>query len=122
MATKTTIILSELSSTETGGVGGTRDDAIDLTGWLETSETVDTVVMTSSDDALLTVTNAIKNPTPITKEDGGVIATAKGVQFQLATQKEVTKRDIHIDLYVTGNSGSSDTFDLQISIVDKKKS
>ena len=122
MATKTTIILSELSSTETSGVGGTRDDAIDLTGWMETSETVATVEMTSSDDSLLTVSNAQANAAAITKEDGGVIATGKGVQFQLATQAVVTKRDIHIDMYVTGDSGSADTFDLQISIVDKKKS
>ena len=110
MATKTTIILSELSSTETGGVGGTRDDAIDLTGWLETSETVDTVTIVSPDDTVLTVSNTQKNSVPIDKEDGGTIAIAKGVQFQLATQATVTKRTLNLDMFVEGNSGSADTF------------
>lgn len=121
MATKTTIILSDLSSTETNGVGGLRDNAIDLTGWLETSETVATVEMTSPDVSLLTISNSQSNPAPITKEIGGTIAIGKGVQFQLATQKTVTKRMLNLDMYVTGTSGSADTFDLQITITDKRR-
>jgi len=124
MARKTTVILNEISSAidPTLGTGGKRDDAIDLTPFLETSEVVSSVSITSSDESLLKVSNAAKNTAVITKEDGGTIAIGKGVQFQLATQKEVTERDLHMDMYVVGDSGSAETYDLQIKVVDKKRS
>ena len=118
MADKTTIVLDDISSS---GTGGTRDDAIDLTAWLETSETVTSVVITSPDETLLTVSNEQRNAAEITKEDGGTIAIAKGVQFQLATQKTVSKRTLNLDMYVVGNSGSADTFDLEITVTDKRR-
>ena len=115
MAETSTIKFSSISS---DGSQGKRDCAIDLTDMLETSETVDTVEMVSSDDTVLTVSNAAKNAVAITAEDGSTIAIGKGVQFQIAAVAEVT-RDITLDMLVTGNSGTRETYEILVPVVDK---
>ena len=120
MSTKTQLILSSISS---ASPGGKRDDAIDFSGMLENSETIDTdgVDVTGSEDAVLLMTDAIRNPTAITADDGSTIAVGKGVQFRLATQTEVEYREVTFDMTITGNSGSQETYEILIPVVDRKR-
>lgn len=65
---------------------GARDVAIDLTGDLETSETVDVdPTAISSDGDFLVASGAIANGLRIEKDEGGYIEIGKGVQFHIAT-------------------------------------
>lgn len=113
----TQIRFSPISSSGTDR--GTRDCAIDLTDALETSETIDTVEMTSSDPSVLTVTGADKNTVAITPPNGSTIAIGKGVQFQIAVQSEVKERDLLADMVVAGDSGTRETYEIMFPVQDK---
>ena len=119
MATKKTKLkFSSISALNSG----TRDVAVDCTDLLETSETVSTIDVTSSDDAVLTATNQQVTTAVITKENGDTIAIGKGFQFQIATQDSTVKdREILLDAIVTGNSGTVETYEILVPVVDKKR-
>ena len=118
MATKTNLVFSSISALNSG----TRDVAVDCTDALESSETVSTIVVTSSDDTVLTATGGIPNPAVITKENGDTIGITKGFQFQIATQDtSIKKRDIILDAVMTGNSGTLETYEIMVPVVDKKR-
>jgi len=119
MATKkTNLVFSSISALNSG----TRDVAVDCTDALETSETVNAIEVTSSDVNVLTATGAIANAAVITKENGDTIAIEKGFQFQIATQDtSVKKRDIILDAKMTGNSGTLETYEILVPVVDKKR-
>ena len=58
------------------------------------------------------------NTAPITRENGEVIAIGKGVQFQIETLA-VVSHTVNVDIVITGNSGTKETYELPAKIVDK---
>jgi len=109
------LLFSKLSSTNIG----TRDVAVGFPGLLETSETITTFSVTSSDTNVLTIANEAVNTAVIATESGDSIAIGKGIQFQLTTAAVVIDRKVIVDIVVKGNSGTKETYEVIVPIVDK---
>ena len=116
MSTKTKIDFGNISSS--GGTT-TRDCAIDFTKALETSETISSFTVTSSDTNILSITASQINAAPITEDYKSTIEIGKGVQFRVAAIAEVEEREVTIDFDITGNSGTREIYEAVFTVVDK---
>ena len=104
---------SAMSSAGTGG--GVRDVVVDLTKLLQTSETVSTVAVTSSNTAVLTISSAAVNGSTVDL-DGTTVATSMGCTFTMTTIASSVST-ILVRVEFVGSSGTEDSVEIQVPIV-----
>ena len=99
--------------------GGVRDVAVDFTAALEAAELLSDALANSSDISALVVSDVNVNVQEIDKDNGDVIAIGKGVQLKLTTQAPYYERELFVDIEITGNSNTADTYSVIVPITDK---
>ena len=102
------------------GLGGVRDVAVDLTNMLETSETVSSVVVTSSNTDIVTISAEAVNTGDVTL-DGTTVLANKGATFRLTTILLATS-DIKIYVAFVGSSATEDSIEIILPVVDYLRS
>ena len=92
---------------------GTRDVAVSLVGDLEVGETIGTVDVTSTNTALLVVSNIAVNTIAL-DQDGITAAIGKAVTFTLTGQISAATSTVQLYIDFTGTSGSADRYTVSV--------